>query len=195
MRRERLTAGLVILATLVGSCTLFSAREVALTGAIGLPLDDSWIHSAIARNLAEGKNYRFVEGEPSLPCSTAPLWTALEAAGMWLARPALPHQASAGTRAIVVAKALGFAAGFAACLVLAFLAHRVTGSKSLGLLAGVLLASQARFVWGVLSGLEVPLYVLLTLLGLAAHLAWRDSAGSRRHVPMALFALALLTTI
>ena len=47
---------------------------------LGFPLDDAWIHQTYARNLAERGEWAFIPGQPSAG-STAPLWSALLAAG------------------------------------------------------------------------------------------------------------------
>ena len=60
-----------------GAVSLYLLVEIyLLSGRLGFPLDDSWIHLVFARNLAQGEGLSFNPGE-LVPGSTAPLWTAL----------------------------------------------------------------------------------------------------------------------
>jgi len=189
--------GGAIVLFLLAAATYSTGREIALAGRIGFPLDDSWIHATLARSLAEGSladqatfQVRLHPAEPPVAASTAPLWTFLESLAMRLTLAAGDPGDPTGEAAIAAAKALGLLFGAASCLLAAALARRITGSAWIGLAAGALLAVQPRFLWGVLSGLEVPLYVALALAGVLAHVDWRDAPGWRRHAPIALFSLA-----
>ncbi|MGH7150126.1 MAG: hypothetical protein ACREIU_05485 [Planctomycetota bacterium] len=182
-----------LLLALLAAAVYFSREEWNVAGRLGLPLDDAWIHAALARNIAEGHSLAPNPGDPVVPCSTAPLWTLLEA-GL-LAGTSLLGAGSDpnGTAAIVASKVLGLASGYLAILLLWRLVRTVTGSLPLAFLGGALLATQARFVWGVLSGLEVPLYTCLVLLGLDLHLRFRDEEGWRRHLPLPVFAASVFS--
>src|SRR5688572_27390620 len=66
------------------ACLGYFATEVwLLSGALGFPLDDSWIHLQFARNLADGRGLAYNPGE-LVTGSTAPLWTALLALVFYL---------------------------------------------------------------------------------------------------------------
>src|SRR5436190_1677519 len=71
--------GVLYLALAIGSGLAYLAASRA-GGFVGFPLDDAWIHQTYARNLASTGELAFVPGQPSAG-STAPLWTALLAAG------------------------------------------------------------------------------------------------------------------
>jgi hypothetical protein len=80
----RLTArqvgGLSLAAIVAAGIYLLAAKWAV---GIGFPLDDSWIHLAYARNLAESGQWAFLPGQLSAG-STAPLWTVLLAPGFLL---------------------------------------------------------------------------------------------------------------
>lgn len=50
-------------------------RAMGIAGTVGFPLDDSWIHSTFARNLAEGKGMVYNIDQPA--SSTTILYTLL----------------------------------------------------------------------------------------------------------------------
>lgn len=135
------------------------------TGNFGFPLDDSWIHLQIARNVATGHGWSYNPGEPT-GASTSPLWVLLLAPLFWL-----PGDVT------VWVKALGSLLYLANVWLVADLTRRITGDRRVAWLAGLLTAWGPTAVWGALSGMEVHLYLLLTLLGLraavAAHAAGR----------------------
>src|SRR6476646_2265707 len=75
--RRRLPAGLLLLLAGAVACLRYLLAEIArLKGALGFPLDDSWIHLQFARNLARGLGLSYNPGH-LVTGSTAPLWTAL----------------------------------------------------------------------------------------------------------------------
>ena len=164
-------------AALAAALALFLQRERLIAGPVGLlgfPLDDSWIHFQIARNVAEGHGFAYNPGVP-VSGSTAPLWTLL-LAGLFKAVGAYPAWAKA--------------AGVAAALGAAWLARRLalawTGDTALGLTAALVTAWSAPMVWGALSGMEVTLAALLVTAALVAH------AAGRVPVSAALLGLAVL---
>ncbi|NJL26429.1 MAG: hypothetical protein HC897_00450, partial [Thermoanaerobaculia bacterium] len=70
-------AGLLIGLLGIGILALHLGSELyLLSGRLGFPLDDSWIHVQFARNLAHGNGLSYNPGTLST-ASTAPLWTAL----------------------------------------------------------------------------------------------------------------------
>lgn len=76
--------------TMVGLALLLSALSAALylgwtalSGRLGFPLDDGWIHQTYARNLAHTGQLAYVPGQPSAG-STSPLWTILLSIGYLL---------------------------------------------------------------------------------------------------------------
>lgn len=127
-------------------------------GQFGFPLDDSWIHLQIARNVAAGQGWSFNPGEPT-GASTAPLWVSMLVPLFWL-----PGDAT------VWVKILGALFFLANVILLADLVRRISGDSRSGLLAGLLAAWGVPYVWGALSGMELHLSLLLALLGLRAAL-------------------------
>ena len=162
-RGGRITmARLGILCTIVGLCigaaVLFLRASAQEAGSLGFPLDDSWIHLQFARNVAERGEFSFNPGQPT-PGSTAPLWTlVLGCAG-----------ALAG-HLETWAYALGVLFYVASCLLLVGLSLVVDPSWRKAGACGLLGAVGATFVWASVSGLEIPLFTFLSLLGILAHM-------------------------
>lgn len=153
-----------------------ATERALLSGGWGLPLDDAWIHLAFARNLADGHGLAYRPGEP-VAGSTAPLWTAL-LAPLFL----LPGAAAAWAKGL----------GAALYLALAPAAWRLARALALGpgaaLYAGVLTALSSWLAWSALSGMEVPLFTLLAVAGMALHAEERADPG---RPPLALGVLGL----
>ncbi|MEZ5332953.1 MAG: hypothetical protein R2991_13095 [Thermoanaerobaculia bacterium] len=178
-RATRLDRWAPILVLLTASAWgLWCRSRLAESGIpFALPLDDSWIHLQFARNIAEGAGLAYRAPE-WVAGSTAPLWTALLAIGSALGVPLgwarLLGVACLAATADVVRR-LGLAMG---------LGRGLAGLAALGgALAGPLL-------WGAFSGLEIPLFTLLSLLGIRLHLADRATGGLPRSLPV--LALAVL---
>jgi hypothetical protein len=142
----------------LGACLAYLAVELyLLSGELGLPLDDSWIHLQFARNLAAGEGLTYNPGE-FVAGSTAPLWTALLSLVFLL-----PGGYLLGVKTVGV---LLYLAGL-------YPTYRLGAelglSRSLALLATVLTMITSWLVWSALSALEVPLFVLLSVWVLVLH--------------------------
>ena len=148
---------LLVVAAALAPLALFLLRERQIAGAVGFPLDDSWIHLHFARNLAEGAGFAYNPGRP-VAGSTAPLWTLLLAAGAAVLGPSL-----------ALAKALGVAAALGAALLTRRAAAAFGAPAPLALLAAVGLLWTGPMAWGALSGMEVTLAALLVAAALLAH--------------------------
>jgi hypothetical protein len=158
------------------ACGGYLATELALLGGrCGFPLDDSWIHLQFARSLAAGEGLAYNPGEP-VSGSTAPLWTALLA----LLQP-LPGNPVAWAK---LAGAILYLAGGHASFRLA--RELGLGPGAAAFAAGLVLATSS-LVWSALSGMEVPLFVWLSLWGILLHLRERRAPA---RLPLALPALA-----
>jgi hypothetical protein len=149
-------AGLVVAAYLAAS---------QAGGFLGFPLDDAWIHQTYARNLGERGEFAFVPGQPSAG-STAPLWSALLAAGYALRLPPL---------------AWTFGLGAAALALNAWLAHALArrhwpAARWLPWLAGMLVGVEWHLAWSAVSGMETLVFAALVLGVLAAD-AERPAGG------------------
>jgi len=144
------------------ACIGYAAVEVfLLDGQMAFPLDDSWIHLQFARNLAAGQGLAFNPGQ-LVAGSTAPLWTAIASLVYFL--PGHP---------IFWVKLLGVALFLAGGWVTYRLGLELALPRGLAMLAALLTVSTSWLVWSALSGLEIPLFVLLSLLAIELHLKER----------------------
>jgi hypothetical protein len=156
---------LLLLITFLASQFLYLHRERQIAGEWGLALDDSWIHMVFARNLSGGHGYSFNPDRP-LSGSTSPLWTLLLSASFLVTGASLWS-----------AKLLG-AALFLFSVILTYkLAKLMWSDERAALLSGVLVALCPYLNWGALSGMEVSLYVALSLWGVYLHLVNREKSG------------------
>jgi hypothetical protein len=158
------------------ACLLYLAGEVYARHHLGFPLDDSFIHLQFARNLAAGQGLSYNPGQV-VTGSTAPLWTALLAL-LFL----LPGNV------FLWVKVLGIALYLAGIDATRRLAEELGLSRGLATLAGALTLATGPLVWSALSGMEIPLFVLLSLWGTILHLRERAQPG---RPPLALPVLAL----
>jgi hypothetical protein len=144
------------------ACLGFLAVELRqLDGGLGWPLDDSWIHLQFARNLAAGRGLAYNSGE-LVTGSTAPLWTALLALLAYLPGSPLAWAQLAG--------ALLYVASIDATW---RLARELDLAPGLAALASGLTVGTGWMVWSALSGMEIPLFVLLSAWGMVLHLRER----------------------
>lgn len=149
----------------VAVCLVYLGAELFLVGGLGFPLDDSWIHLQFARNLAAGRGLSYNPGE-LVTGSTAPLWTTL----LSLLFP-LPGNVLAWTKLLGIAfHAAGVSAAWR-------LARELGLGRGLAGMAAVLTLTTSWLVWSAVSGMEVPLFVFLSLWGILLHIRERRSAG------------------
>jgi hypothetical protein len=144
-------AGLLLLLALlsVGAYLLLAGWR----GVVGFPLDDAWIHQVYARNLATRDEFAFFAGQPSAG-STSPLWTALLSIGYLLH---LDFRAWAYM--------LGIAFLIASAFIAARLASRLTPHVScFTFFVSLFLVFEWHLVWSAASGMEIPLFIFLSLL-------------------------------
>lgn len=176
---DRLPLALLLLAG-AAACLRYLLAEIArLRGGLGFPLDDSWIHLQFARNLARGLGLSYNPGE-FVTGSTSPLWTALLA----LLFP-LPGDVTVWT------KLLGLALHLAGIAATWRLARELGLGRGLSALAAGLTLSTSWLVWSALSGMEIPLFILLSLWGMILHARERVDA-SRPPLSLAVLAVAVL---
>jgi hypothetical protein len=157
---------LLLLAGLVACLRYFLAEVARLKGGLGFPLDDSWIHLQFARNLAHGAGLAYNPGT-FVTGSTAPLWTALLAVLFTLPGSVLLWTQLLG----VVLYLAGIDATWR-------LSRELGLSEGLSALAAALTLATSWLVWSALSGMEIPLFILLSLWGMILHL--RERADPRR---------------
>jgi hypothetical protein len=173
---------LFVLAALlsVGAYIVISALRGILSGVegIGFPLDDSWIHQVYARNLATRGEFTFFAGQPSAG-STSPLWTLLLAIGYLLR---MDFRAWTYLLGFLL---LGASAIVAACLaerLFTFYPFDYAQGKVLrltshltSLIFPLFLIFEWHLAWSAASGMEIPLFVFLSLILLERFYA-RDRA-------------------
>ena len=177
--RVRLPALLLLaLAAVLGAAPWLAELHV-LDGSQGFPLDDSWIHLAFAQNLAAGHGLSINPGQP-VAGTTGPLWTALVSLATLLPVDAL-----------VVVKLLGLAFHLGGVLLTLVLARRLGLGRGLSSLAAVLTLGTGWLAWSAVSGMEISLFVFLSLAGMVLHLEERDDPA-RPPLSFALFGLAVL---
>jgi hypothetical protein len=172
------TSWLLLAAGLL-ACLGYLAGEVYARSRLGFPLDDSFIHLQFARNLAAGHGLSYNPGQ-IVTGSTAPLWTALLALLFYLPG-----------NVFFWVKVLGAALYLAGVDATRRLASELGLSPGLATLAAALTLATGPLVWSALSGMEIPLFVLLSLWGTILHLRERADPG-RPPLALPVFALAIL---
>ncbi|MGH7682550.1 MAG: hypothetical protein ACRENN_11270 [Candidatus Eiseniibacteriota bacterium] len=145
----------------------FVAMERTIAGQWGFSLDDSWIYATFARNVATGQGYAFNPHEP-VGGATGPLYVFLLALFYLFFHTV-----------VWPAKIFGVTCLAASGVLTREAARRlVPETRWLPLLAGLLVAISPPLVWGALSGLEQPVYLLLACLGLYFLTRGRPTASS-----------------
>lgn len=175
---RRPLVAVLVLSTL--ACLAYVGGELYfLDGRLGFPLDDSWIHLQFARNLAAGDGLTYNPGEP-VAGSTAPLWTSLLAV-LFL----LPGNV------IVWVKLVGVAFTLAGLHAVYVLGRELQLSPGLAALAAGMTALTNWILWAAVSGMEIPLFIWLSLWGVILHVRER-SAGSNSCWAIPVLALSVL---
>jgi len=146
----------------------------------GYPLDDSWIHQTMARNLANGDGFGIVAGK-SLPTATAPLWTLLIVVPGLLLGPVWSGILT------------GFFLGLLSLAAVYRLAGLLLKDRNAPLLVTLLVVLCWPFIWGMLSGMEIPLFTALSLWGLFFYLKSRSLNDRYNYLSYFLFSLSFLS--
>jgi hypothetical protein len=156
--RWRLGHLALILAAVLATTAWFLYAEHEIAREWGYSLDDSWIYATFAKNLATGHGYSFNPGE-HIAGATGPLYVFILAFLYWIFGSV-----------ILPAKVLGILCLCASSFLLYRSAvHVLPGSKFGPLVAGLLLAMSPVLTWGALSGMEIPVYLLVASLGIHAY--------------------------
>ena len=129
----------------------------AARGAIGFALDDAWIHQVYARNLALRGEFAFFPGQPSAG-STSPLWTVLLSAGYLIQ---MDFRVWAYLLGAVL---LGASAFTAARLISLLFPHFPLSDSHTPILVSLFLLLEWHLAWSAVSGMEILLFVFLSLL-------------------------------
>lgn len=169
-------------AVLAAGLAWYIQQEFDKASGVGFPLDDTWIHLTLARNLAEGQGFAVNPGDP-VGASTAPLWTLLLVPILALCGPSPLALKGLG----VLLTLLGLEGIRRLHLTLR------PGRTREAALAASLAAVLPSTLWGALSGLEVPLAIALVAAALVTHLRFREVGDGRGLVAPFLMGLAALT--
>ncbi|NMC64000.1 MAG: glycosyltransferase family 39 protein [SAR324 cluster bacterium] len=151
--------------------------ELGKVGRLGFAMDDAWIHMAVARNFLEGKGWGVVPGR-ALSVSTSPTWTLLVAFFYFIFRDP-----------VTAILTLSFLCMVGACILCYFLVHELTENALLGLFACLALIFSPVVLWGMASGMELPL-VLCVLFG-TFYLYYSADADSKVRLYVVPLALAI----
>ena len=152
----------VIAVFTIGAAWLFLTQEKRIAEEWGFALDDSWIYAVMARNLATGHGFAFNPGEP-VAGATGPLYTFIIALFYMLF-----HEVVWSAKIFGIACQIG--AGVA---IYATVLALLPGRRFLSLIAALLVVTSPSLLWGMLSGMEIPLYLLLVSVGLAYYVRAR----------------------
>lgn len=133
----------------------------------GFPLDDAWGHLVYGRSLATLQGLSYNPGEPEAGV-TSPLWTYLCAVPAGLVEWGLQPRPDLAVRV------LGLLCGVLTCLVAARLVKRAGLWPQIAVVG--LLSCDPLLLAGRFSGMELPLFALLTLLFVEAQVDDRPPA-------------------
>ena len=146
-------AGGILLTCASLALLVFLWSEHRLVGHAGFPLDDTWIHFQLARNLSLGHGMSFNQGE-HVSASSAPLWTLTVA--MFHLAPLDPVFGVKVAGILLLWLTGMFTWGIA----------RISGlGQGWSILCGASVVVTPRPVWGALSGMEIALYGALATGG------------------------------
>ena len=146
------------LAALTLLCVWFFGRPAATP--LGFPLDDAWIHMVYGRSLASDGTLAYNPGEPTTG-ATSVLWAGL----LGVVHLAF-GQASLATRIVAVLWLGGLLHVVTAALAADY-ARRLAGPV-VGLIAGILIATNPALAGAALSGMEVSLTAALLIASVRA---------------------------
>lgn len=147
------------LALYIASAAAFLAHSAHVRD--DFPLDDAWIHQVYARSLAHGQGFAYNEGRQETG-ATSPLWAVACAPAHWLAAAAGPETLPWGV------KALGLVLGGVSVALVFGIVARALGSPWAGALAATIVATEPRFMFSALSGMETALLLVLWLGAVAS---------------------------
>ena len=149
---------IVILYIIIQAAYLITEYSIA-GGTFGAPLDDVWIHFRFAENFAHGHFYQYNPGEPT-PGTTSPLWViVLSLPFLFSQNFIIPYALFAGSLFFLLA----LIQLYKLCLKLGF-----DGIYSL--LITLITMFAGRLLWSSLSGMEITLFILLSIIIIENHL-------------------------
>lgn len=131
--------------------TIYLMQAWSLSGTLGFPIDDSWIHLVYARNLGEGLAFGFNPGV--LDCgSSSPLWCYILSLGSRL-----------GANPVWNAYLWSCLSWSLAIVATYLLVKRITEDGVWGWIAAFILAVNPMAAWSSLAGLETGMFATLML--------------------------------
>jgi hypothetical protein len=133
-------------------------------GEFGFPLDDAWIHQVYARNLGTRFEFSFFAGQPSAG-STSPLWAILLGVGYGLGMDFRVW--TIGLGALFLAGS-GWMAGRVA-------GHLTGEARVSNWIVPIFVMLEWHMVWAAASGMEIVLFVFLSLALVEAYFARRNT--------------------
>jgi len=166
-RRRALVYGLFLLAH-AGVAALFLTDRSPddASAALGLPLDDSWIHPVYARSFAGFEGFAYNPGQQEAGF-TSPLWVMLLAPLFWIR---LPWDVSL----VLVVKIVGVLVAWATSIWGCRVATRLAGLGA-GIVVGLMIALDPWLGFAAVSGMEVHLAAatMLAAFDMALARRWR----------------------
>ncbi len=155
----RFRAELILAAIVALGAAIYLIATLAMYDHLAFPLDDSWIHLVIARNIAQHGEFAYNAGEPTNG-STAPLWTLLLSLGYLF-----------GVEFRVWSYGLGLFFAWAFGVVLYRLgAAYLIRDRRVALVAAGLALLEWHVLWCGLAAMETTLFIFLSLYLLYCHL-------------------------
>ncbi len=163
-------AGIALL-HLVSVATLFLPLALAGDWEVvwrSLPLDDAWIHLVYARSFSHHFVFYFNPGVQEAG-ATSLLWPMLVGLFHWMLNPVFDYWRLPEAEALVAtARGLGLGLGIATSLVALKLVARITGRRSLGIVAAAVIALDPTYTFAKISGVEPALFGCLALAAATA---------------------------
>ncbi len=144
---------------------IYLTAELIITGnQFGVPLDDTWIHFRFAENFAHGHFFEYNIGEPT-PGTTSPLWVVILSVPFLFSRSLIiPYSLLIGSLFFLFA-----------CFEVYKISLKLNFNPNYALLITLLTVMNGRLLWSSLSGMEITLFVWLTLLTARIHLSEIES--------------------
>ena len=179
--RGNLPPLLLVLIVLLYAFFKCARAQLSMAGSLGFAMDDAWIHVAVARNFAEGLGWGIVPGK-TLSVSTSPTWTLLLSFFfLFFSDP------------VKITLLCSLACMAAAAILSYLLAYKLTESRLLAALAAVLLIVSPISLWGLVSGLELPLSLAALMLALYLYYSSGPASLCRKAAVPAAIAFAAIT--
>lgn len=155
--------------------------ELRIVGRVGFAMDDAWIHMTMARNFVEGNGWGMEPGR-TLSVSTSPTWTLLLAFSYCIFREPVLSILSLSVILSMMSVSLCY-----------FLIVMLTERKTLGLIGGIVFVFHPTVLWGMGSGMELPLVLLTLMTTLWLYYSADELSFCRRYVMPVALSIAAMT--